>query len=336
MEFNVQDLFLDLQYPVEPGLLTKLTEREWQLLGKTDAELKPLAKLRGLARVFLEERPDIAMLCEVGGYASLANFSRLFLEDTYEPLLVPGNDERGIHNGFLVHRDLPLRSSIISHRDWPVPFEYLHESDPVGHELTAFWAHTLALGAPAERKFSRDLPELRLLKPDGSLALVILLAHLKSRLDRDRIDPAGNTRRAAEFQALLAIYGQISAAVGSAVPVIVAGDFNAVAAREGTSPELRDLYLRTDLEDALELAGCPSYERMTQVSYVFGQGHAEQIDYILLPRVLHATIDRKSTRVYRYKFEEDASEIQMPGSMRDRSLLPSDHYPLITVIQLNI
>src|SRR5262245_51543243 len=96
MEYNVQDLFLPLAYAVKPTDLEALNEAEWQLLAAPDQPMKPLAKLKGLARVFAQENPDVALLCEVGGADALAHFNRLFLGERYEPYFFRGNDERGI------------------------------------------------------------------------------------------------------------------------------------------------------------------------------------------------------------------------------------------------
>jgi hypothetical protein len=52
LQYNVQDLFLQLAYPVEAAHLSGLSEQHWQLVGATDVKLKPLAQLRGLASLW--------------------------------------------------------------------------------------------------------------------------------------------------------------------------------------------------------------------------------------------------------------------------------------------
>src|SRR5688572_19793100 len=101
MQLNAQDLFLQLAYDVTPADLPRLAEEEWQLLGVRDVAVKPLVKLRGLARLLADERPDVVCVNEVGGPESLQALVRLFLADSYVPFCVRGNDGRGIDNGFL-------------------------------------------------------------------------------------------------------------------------------------------------------------------------------------------------------------------------------------------
>lgn len=335
MEFNVQDLFLRLDQPIGVADLDRLNEDEWQLLGARDEELKPLGKLRGLAQVFREEDPDVAMLCEVGGPEALANFSRLFLADRYEPLATRPISDRGIETAYLVKRDLDFRRELISHADEPVHFLYPHEADPVANDVTALFASTLPLEPADRRKPSRDFPELRLYRgKDKVPSLVILLAHLKSAFDPHGIDKGGAARRAGEVEALLRVRARILTEFGPRTPLILSGDFNGRAGREATDPEFRPLYATTDLEDALELAGLPRYERISQITYFRDKGAATQIDFVMVPKVLHRYVDRNACYVHRFKFPEGDGTMALPGSMRDRWQLPSDHYPVVCTLSV--
>lgn len=335
MLFNVQDFFLKLEYPVAPADLAKLNEDEWQLLAPRDTELKPLAKLKGIARIFEQENPDVAMLCEVGGPEAAANFSRLFLEDRYETLATPPVSDRGIETAYLVRRDLKLRRQLLSHANEPVHFLYPHETDPVGNDVTALIATTLGLDPPDKRRPSRDFPELRLFKGKSKKpVLVLLLAHLKSPFDPNGLDKGGVVRRAAEVETLLKVRSRIQAEVGAAVPIVIAGDLNGRAGREDTGPEFAKLYTTTDLEDVLEVAKVPSYDRITHITYYQDKGRAGQIDYILLPKSLHGRLDVKTSYVHRFRFEEGDGTVAFPGSLRERWQLPSDHYPVVAIFDL--
>ena len=351
MELNTQDLFLRLAYPLEPSDLVGLSELQWQQLGSGDEPLKPLGRLFGLAQVFLDELPDVAMLCEVGGEESLLNFNRLFLGDAYEPYFTGGNSERGIECAYLVRRDLGLRVELSSHRDTPVSFSYPHEVDPEGLAAVAARAQKLSLPHPGQRRLSRDVPELRLYRgssqavsgPPGSAAqpaseapgLILLMAHLKSQYDPDGIDPEGRVRRAAELRAILAIRSGIEAASGPGAPVILAGDMNGCAARVGTAEAFRPIYASSDLEDVLELARRPTHERITHLTFISSEIHASQLDYVFLPRSLHAAVVKEESYVYRYRFDGEEEEIQMPLSLKERAFLPSDHYPLVCVLDID-
>jgi hypothetical protein len=336
IELNAQDLFLRLEYPLAPSDLEGLSEAQWRLMAPADAPIKPLAKLRGLARVFVDERPDVAMLCEVGGAESLAAFARLFLADAWEPLLVPGNSERGIDCGFLVRRGLGLATRLISHRDWPVPFHYPHELEPDALRVTALIATGFDLGRPEERRLSRDVPALELTAPGAAApGLVLLLAHLKSGLDAEGFDPRGVVRRGAEAAALLAIRAATQARLPPGTPVIIAGDLNASAARGFPDPELAAVHDASGLEDALQLAGRERHERITHLGFYDRRVSSRQLDYILIPESLHARVDKAATYVYRWRFEGATDERQLPASMRERYLLPSDHYPVVCVVDVD-
>lgn len=335
LQYNVQDLFLQLAYPVSAAHLQALSEAHWQLVGATDVKLKPLAQLRGLAAVLAEEAPDVVLLCEVGGAESLKNLARLFLHDAYEPLLIPGQAHRGIGNGFLLRRGLPLRAEIRSHRRVPAPFRYPHEQDPAAAAQAETIAAALGLGRPEERTLSRDLAELRLFWPGSDApALVLLLAHLKSAYDPSQIDPGGATRRAAEVRGLVGVYERLRAELGPAAPIVVAGDLNGDAWRRATAPEFLPLYERTDLEDALEVLGLPPVERITHFSFFLDQVSARQLDYVMLSLPLHERLVPAGTYVHRYRLPGGADPLLFPMSLWERGLLPSDHYPLVCTLDL--
>src|SRR5205823_1877156 len=163
------------------------------------------------------EGPDVVLLNEVGGLDSLRSFARLFLGGDYVPLLLPGRARRGIGNGFLVRRGLPLRAEIRSHRNISAPFRSLHDEHPA----------------------------------------------------------------------------------------------------RGPAAELRPLYERTDLEDVLEVAGRPSYERITHLTFFLDEISSRQLDYIFIPAPLRGRLLREETYVHRYRFAEDASALELPLSLRE-------------------
>lgn len=332
MQLNAQDLFLKLVFPVTSREIEVCTEPQWQLMGADNVALKPLAKLRGLARAIDAEAPDVVFMNEVGGADSLRHFARLFLADRFEPFMVDGQARRGIGNGFLVRRTLVLRPELHSHRNLPAPFRYPHEADPARHPALVAIAPSLELEPPDQRTLSRDVAELRLIDDTddtGRSRLVILLVHLKSPFDPDRIDPGGVVRRTAEVQAVLALYNRVRAADGG--PVIVVGDMNCSAGRRSTAAEFLPVYAETDLEDVLELAALPFYERITQMSFFLDEINARQLDYIFLPAALRPHLVLRGTAVHRY-CAEDGSRLELPLSSRERASLPSDHYPLVALL----
>lgn len=329
MEFNAQDLFLQLAYPVNADILKSLNEDEWQYYAKDEVVLKPLFKLRAIAAIIRDEAPDLIGMTEVGGQESAQNFVDLFLNGEYEVFATPGQSDRGIENIFLLKRSLKLKAKVKSHRDWPTPFLYRHETDPEAHATAVAAADYADLGKPETRKLSRDIPLLYLggKKP----ILAALLVHLKSGFDPEGFDPEGHLRRRAELLALL----DIAATVPASVPLVILGDFNGHASRIETSDEFEPLYSQTDWEDVLELAGIAKHERHTHVTFFARSFTSSQLDYIFLRGDLKKRLVPGSTRVYRYRFSEEDGEMMVPFSFRERALLPSDHYPILCTLDLS-
>lgn len=329
MTFNVQDLFLQLAYPLKPEDLKIINETEWQYYAKDDVLLKPLFKLHAIADLIREESPDIIGLTEVGGLESAQNFVDLFLKDEYKVFATPGQSERGIENVFLVKGKLSRKAKVKSHREWPVPFFYRHEMDPEAHASAVLAAEYANLGRAESRKLSRDIPLL--LVGGKKPLLAVLLAHLKSGFDPEGFDPEGHLRRSAELLALL----DIAASVPGDIPLVIMGDFNGNASRFETGKEFLPLYARTDWEDVLELGGAPKHERHTHVSFFARSFTASQLDYLFLRGDLKKRLVPGSAKVYRYRFADENGEMMVPFSFRERALLPSDHYPLICLLDLS-
>ncbi|HVK61886.1 MAG TPA: hypothetical protein VM432_10065, partial [Bdellovibrionales bacterium] len=165
----------------------------------------------------------------------------------------------------------------------------------------------------------------------------VLLVHLKSQLDRDRIDPGGRDRRRAELEKLVHIYTEIDEEFGKRVPVLLTGDFNGTAALPLHDPEFEAIYRETDLKDALEVADLPQDERFTymqlpQRNSRVGAGFSRQLDYIFVPEKLHARVSREDTWVYRFK-DEHGMTMMIPRNLNEKKLLCSDHYPVVLTLE---
>lgn len=333
MEFNAQDFFLQLEYPMSREAILNISDEQWKLLGKEDIYLKPLSKIKRIADLIHEVNPDIVCLCEIGGFESLQLFAHVFLDDAYIPYLLEGNSNRGIESGFLVKKSLPWTSRVRSHKNWPLPFQYPHEIDPVTFHLAAAAAQYYDLGVPKERRLSRDIPAL-ILESEGKVRLVILLVHLKSGFDTAGVDLEGKVRRGAELKALLAIYQSFRQEFGPDIPIVLTGDFNGRAGRHETADEFLPLYQDSPFEDVLEIKQVPLYERISQMTFVKRNLIAQQLDFIFVGKDLAHRV--KNAYVYRYRFAEEDKEIMLPTSFRDRTQLPSDHYPLVCELDLTL
>lgn len=321
--FNAENLFLIFDHEIPP-YYNKLNEIQWQKLSSSVYENKPLLKCQQIAQLIQENRPEIMMLCEVGGAESLKNFNRLFLDDQYHTVLIEGNSDRNIDVGFLIPKSVGFSFDLISHKTRPLNFLYPHETTS---KLTGYH-----LKQPSHF-FSRDCAELRLFTADkDSPFLIILLTHLKSRLDPEKIDPGGTERRSAELRAAVDIYNEVRVRF-PAVPVVLAGDMNGYAGRPNTDPEFLPLYNETDLEDVLELAGVTTEKRSTFYQVKSGgKSEGKQIDYCFISKNLLKNLNLPSVYVYRFK-DEFGFNLDQPKTLDEKILLPSDHYPLFFTLE---
>lgn len=349
ISFNTENFFVYLD-EVPSKDPREMNEIEWQRLSRSTLENKSLAKVIDIARSVDDLDPDILMLSEVGGRESLANFSRYFLRDRYAPYLIEGNSDRGIDLGFLVKKNLPLKYDLISHKSRKLDFLYPHEKQ----SKETGYTH-IRSGRVTGHRSSRDVVELRCYADrlgcyadrlgcdDGAVTtspeFIIMQVHLKSPLDRDRIDPGGRDRRTAELNMLVQIYGEVRDELrrpdGTPVPIFIAGDFNGtIFAKPGLAEESEFEAMRaSDLRCALDLAGIPPDERFTWM-YLNNRrpGNYRQLDYILVPEHLRPRIDEKQTWVYRFKDENGMNKI-IPRNQNEKRLLPSDHYPVVLTLK---
>ena len=342
VEFNVENLFLYLDFvaPVVDGKPVAqssaefqhegLSEKEWQMLTSSTVGNKPLAHVKAIARAVRAMDPDIMMLCEVGGIESLANFSKYFLNDEYEAHLIEGNSDRGIDLGYLTRRTLPFRYELESHKNRTLDFLYPHERE----SQEKGYKH-LRSAKLSSHKFSRDVLELRVFENDEKQpCVVILLVHLKSQLDRTRIDPGGRDRRRAELEKLIQIADEIDQTYKRKVPLILTGDFNGSAALPKPDAEFAALYERTQLRDVLEVAGLPEDERFTYMQLSASRnrvGRNKQLDYIFVSPQLFPRVSKTETWSFRFQ-DETGRTMLLPRNLNEKKTLPSDHYPVICTL----
>lgn len=313
---NAENLFLLFDTPPSAESL-KMDETEWKNLSSSIFPNKPLGKAKELARSFQDMNPDIIMLCEVGGLESLKNFNELFLNAQYRVALIEGNSDRHIDVGFLIRKDLPFYFDLFSNKNRLLNFVYPHERNSKNS---------------TSEKFSRDAVELRCFtKNSDQPFLILLLTHLKSRLDPEKIDPDGFLRREAELKCLIEIQQEIQDKHPE-IPLVVAGDFNGNASRQETDREFQIIYQKTNLEDILQLP-TPQPDRSTYYQVkVNGKTEGKQIDYCFLNPAAQKKLVPQSTGVFRYK-DEFGFPIDSPQTLESKQRLPSDHYPLVFELQ---
>ena len=319
LQFNVENLFLYLDLYQNQDL-EKITEEQWQKLSSSVTSNKSLYKTKELAKLIMASQADVVMLNEVGGEESIRNFAHYFLKDQYVPYLKEGNSHRGIDVGYLLKKDLPLKPVLISHKNRPIHFLYPHETKtPAGGQ---------------SHYFSRDVAELRLFKSgENTPCLVILLTHLKSKLDPDLIDAEGKLRRRAELETLIQIYHEIRRELEFKVPIVVSGDFNGIARKPNYEPEFDIIHSQTDWLDCLEIAARTEEERFSQVQVYSGSKPRKvQIDYIFISPDLKPFVDAAQTQVFLFQ-NHLGQNLPLPETFEERGRLPSDHYPILLTLK---
>lgn len=317
-QINAENLFLLFDQPL-PSNYLKLEKRQWEKLSTSIYENKPLNKVISLAQALKDIDADIIMLNEVGGAESLKNFNLYFLDKKYSPILVEGNSDRNIDVGFLIKKNFNFYYDLFSHKNKLLDLIY-------GHEV-------LDEGKKPTYKFSRDCAELRLFHSDvQNPFLIILQTHLKSPLDPERIDPGGTIRRTAELKACVEIYNDLRTKYPEA-DIMLTGDFNGHAGRHNTDEEFHYLYTHTDLEDVLEISKMTQDQRQTFIQVRSGfRSEGRQIDYCFLSKRLQDKLDKSSVSIYPFK-DEYGSPLKKPETLEQKSLLPTDHYPLIFTLE---
>jgi endonuclease/exonuclease/phosphatase family metal-dependent hydrolase len=290
--------------------------------GPGEGYKKPLDKIEWVARTIREIDADIVMLCEVGGLQSLDLFNARHLNNNYFTALLPGNSDRGIEMGYLINKRFAHFHQLLSHKEKHLEFNYPHEV--MEHKNTG---KKLKM-----HRFSRDIAELRLTK-DGKIEFIILLVHLKSKLDKEGIDFNGQMRRKAELHTLVETYN-LRRDEHPGVPVIVAGDFNGQAQRHAPEPEFSALYEKTDLQDILEVINEPLDRRSSY--YHFNRDYvreASQLDYIMLPPELWGLVKKEESGIYQYR-DPHGVVLPLPQDSFQRYALPSDHYPVVATLKI--
>jgi endonuclease/exonuclease/phosphatase family metal-dependent hydrolase len=307
MVLNAQDLFLFMdKHDHERLPVTELTEIKWQLMSSSLFSNKSKEKCQILANTIKEADADFVMVTEVGGPESLSNFAKYVLNDEYISMSLPSNSDRGIDLGYLVKKSLTYTFDIHTHIEYPLPY-------------------------PA-RRFSRDVLRLDV-KENDEMKMILLLVHIKSKLDLRRADFEGRTRRILEVKGLIEIYQDLATKYPE-TPILVGGDMNGHAGETDTEEEFKPIYEQTDLKDIAHLAKIPEEDRF---SYIYfnrgGNRFVQQIDYLFISNKFEGIIDPAETYFPRYK-NLLGSPLPIPKRMEQKNTLPSDHYPFVATLSI--
>ncbi|MBY0517929.1 MAG: hypothetical protein K2P81_13550 [Bacteriovoracaceae bacterium] len=300
---NAENLFIFLER-WDGTAMSEMTEVKWQLANAGMLDNKPLQKTRDLAFTLNSIDPDLIFMTEVGGLKSLENFNEHFLKSKWKCHLLEGNSDRGIDMGYLVRGD------------WEVEIKSRRE---------------LILPHPKYTKFSRDVLSLEM-RLNGKLWFNTLLVHLKSKLDKNREDFEGRTRRAVEVHGL----AEIISGFDPNIPLLLGGDFNGDARWPNPEPEFLPLYHRSNLKDAVALSNIPEEERFSYLYFRTSvQGRiAQQLDYLFLNEAAQKILIQDSVVFARY-LNSEGMALPVPVEQAQRKLLPSDHFPLYAEFDLS-
>ncbi|MBI3556062.1 MAG: hypothetical protein HY074_07350 [Deltaproteobacteria bacterium] len=311
--FNVENLFMHLGHhePAEGGSMRRMTPQK----------NKPINKIQGVARAIMDMNLDIVVLEEVENIEALQELNAEFLEDRYTPVLVRGNDPRGIEVAFLVKKDLPFDIE---------NFSFKNET----------WVDPRNGSSRQTRLFSRDLPALIVRangQPKNSPPLFVFIGtHYKSKrasnyAGSENRDPESGIVRGAQVERTVDIIERLKAEYGKDLPILIAGDFNGSVRFEPEFTPLRKRGNMTDAFDALKTK-VSDVDRTTHVYYPDRNSEADQnqIDAVFVsPELKDQVIDAK---VYRYK-DPNGRPYPLPKTKKLRDRNPSDHWPVMVTLK---
>lgn len=307
MVLNAQDLFLFMDKHNHASIsVSELSEIKWQLMSSSLFSNKSKEKCQILGNTILDNETDIVMMTEVGGPESLSNFAKYVLDDKYQAYSLPSNSDRGIDLGYLVKKSLHFETKLTTHISYELP-------DP-------------------SKRFSRDVLRLDLSK-NGEMKLILLLAHIKSKLDLRKSDFEGRTRRTQEVKGLIEIYKDLTKKYPT-IPILIGGDMNGHAGEKETEEEFRSIYNETDLKDIAYLAEIPDEDRFSYVYFNRGGNRFEQqIDYLFISEQFKDLICPEDCYFPRYK-NLLGFPLPIPKRVEQKNTLPSDHYPFLGTLSL--
>jgi len=280
--------------------------------GKTNKIREPIAKenhhLIEQGKILFEENNDIQFTQEVESLHAAQILNQEHMQSMYRPILIGGNDVRGINIALFFKRDLPFNIEIQSHRN--LSGDYLGTDQLI---------------------FSRDLPVVLLrhkstLKTDPPF-LILMGEHLKSKRDA-LFDPESQIKRELEVRTSLKIKEKLEGTYPK-VPILTLGDFNG----DLRSDEILAAYLKQgQMKDSFDLAkkSVPQKDRITHTYHPWsGATVKTQLDGILVSKAGQADGLISEAKIIRYR-DIHGNEKPIPETRTQRDDNPSDHFMVST------
>lgn len=254
--------------------------------------------IQGKADAINDMGAELVMLQEVGNINDLQRFAREALNDEYHAFLLETN-VRGNEVAFLIKKSFDFNFDIHSFRN-------LRTAD-------------------GRNTFTRDAQVIVVKDPESGRPLfAVLNTHLKSQRRSRNRNISTEQRRTEEAQGMLDVMARVRQRVGNNdLPFAFTGDMNNDL-REVEFSSIRDAGFHSSFLDSRTPVNDPT-------TFVYFPGRSRpkhnQLDYILLDPNLRARGALEESDVYRYR-DDEGVEIELPQRARDKSDLPSDHYPV--------
>lgn len=265
-------------------------------------------KLIQQGKMIFEENNDILFVQEVESLNAAQILNEDHMQGAYRPILIYGNDTRGIHIAMFFKKDLPFDIEIQSHRN--LTGDYLGQKELI---------------------FSRDLPVVFLRKKGAKKSdppfLILMGEHLKSKR-HSFSDPHSNLKRRTQIKYSLDIKEKFEAQFPN-VPIVSLGDFNGDLRSD---QELAAYWNRGQMKDSFDLAEktIPKEERITHTYHPYQKNTvATQLDGVLVSKAGQIPGLIKEARIIRY-CDSNGCEKPLPKNIEERDQNPSDHFMIST------
>ena len=287
-------------------------------------ELRSQSRARDIAKTIRRMDADVLTLQEVRSINDASAFIRDYLDGEYQMIVSPLQGD-GIQNIILV------KNSVLGFYDLAV----------VSH-ANEKWFDPVRANEGQVLLFDRDILQLEMREKgrSGSPKLVVLDVHLKSKINNERRsaerlarDQRNDLKRKKQLERLASIIGGLRTTHGTSVPLVVAGDFNGDLQNR---VEFQDLFGRAGLLDAFDLTTTQQRHKDKRTTLMYfdnrGRAWAQQIDGVLVSATLRGLV--KDTYVVRFA-DSQAGEVSVPKNPQEIEAQQSDHFPILTTIDLN-
>lgn len=273
-------------------------------------------KKKSLALRILSSQPqaDIIIGVEIKDIQTATDFAEKFLNGQYQPILIEGNDQRGIDVGYFVKKDLPFDFEIQSHRNL----------------LSDKHNQTTSSELPV---FSRDLPVLLIRErrsfPNTTPLMMLAATHFKAQNPDPKKDEKATERRTEQVKKSAEVLKSYQKKYPKLPIMIISGDFNNDIR---TSPEfapLKDIGFNDSMNLTKDGSSPPLSQRGTQYFFTPKNDISnEQLDSIMVKYKEQDYI--KSAFILR-DLDSNGHPRPQPTTADEIALRASDHDGTLTV-----